>query len=392
MSFSGENAYEFTKKIAFPRLIGSDGWKKANQMIKDEFKKFGYEVQVHKFKSSLYITNFLLRILMLPIIAVIIAIVWGYFIFPWISLIFSIIIICLVPVIGKFATTGTDYKPPKKGIDSENIYAQLKSNKSKICIIFMGHYDTKSQILSIVQRVFCYVLLFIGGIILCILALLGSIFKLFFYQDNFVISIIIIVLGIISCIAALLLTANAVQNKSPGALDNGTAVATILELSRIFKEKPPNNIDLIFLCTDAEEQGVLGASAYIKKFGNNFDKNSTYFINFEAPGAKDGKFGILTSYGMPKKIYTSKKLNSLAFKAAETLNIDLNKQYWPIGLLADHNPIINHGFEATMLGSFAISGGVHTKKDDISKVSKENLEIAGRLVEKMIEIFDNELE
>ena len=396
MSFKGENAYNFTEKISFPRLIGTEGWLKARKMIKDEFKSFGYEdkdIQTQDFKSSLYVTNVLLRVLMIPILVIGFLIVWSYFYFPLVSLIISIIILFLLPFISKFASSGGDYKEPKEGIESQNVYVKIKSNNSKSTIILMGHYDTKSQVLSIVQRVICYVLLFIGAITCCILGLIGSILKLWFITNN-IISISILVAGIITGIASILLMANAVQNKSPGALDNGTAIATVLELSRIFKakDKPPKNVDLIFLCTDAEEQGVLGASAFINKFEDKFDKKTTFFINFEAPGAKDVVLGLLTSFGMPKKQYTSKKLNLLALKSAKLLDIEIKEKYWPIGLLADHNPMINHGYEATLLMTMAMSAGIHTPNDTMENVSKEKLEEAGLVSEKMIELFDEELE
>ncbi|MBD3227587.1 MAG: M28 family peptidase [Candidatus Lokiarchaeota archaeon] len=390
MSFSGQNAYDFTERISIPRLIGSDGWIKARKMIKNEFKQYGYEIRTHEFKSSMFITNVLLRVLMIPLLTIIFLIVWGYFFFPWLSLILSIIVLCIIPLIGKYASSGTDYKEPKEGINSQNVFAELKSLNSKIHIVFMGHYDTKSQVLSIVQRVICYVLLFVGGITVCILSIIGSILKIFFIT-NPILSLIIFICGIITAIVSVLLMANAVQNKSPGSLDNGTAVATLLELSRVFKENPPENIDLTFLCTDAEEQGLLGASAFIQEFEEKYDKNNTYFINFEAPGAKKGKLGILTSFGMPKKQYTSKKLNELAIKAAEELKIEIKKQYWPIGLQADHNPVMNHGYKATMLGAMAMSVGVHTPNDNMENVSSEKLEEVGRICEKIIDLLDGEL-
>jgi len=102
--------------------------------------------------------------------------------------------------------------------------------------------------------------------------------------------------------------------------------------------------------------------------------------------------GLLTSFGMPKRKFTSKKINELILNTAEKNNIEIEKKYWPIGLMADHNPIINHGFEATMMGPMAMSVGVHTPKDNIENVSKEKLEEVGILSHKIIELFDKELD
>jgi hypothetical protein len=49
----------------------------------------------------------------------------------------------------------------------------------------------------------------------------------------------------------------------PGATDNGSGAATLLELAREFRARPALQNDLIFLFTDGEEEGTLGASAFL---------------------------------------------------------------------------------------------------------------------------------
>ncbi|MFW9875884.1 MAG: hypothetical protein ACFFG0_22510, partial [Candidatus Thorarchaeota archaeon] len=38
-----DNAYRITERLAFPRLVGSEGEKKAIEIVVDEFKNAGYE-------------------------------------------------------------------------------------------------------------------------------------------------------------------------------------------------------------------------------------------------------------------------------------------------------------------------------------------------------------
>lgn len=52
---------------------------------------------------------------------------------------------------------------------------------------------------------------------------------------------------------------------SPGADDNGSGVAVLLELARIFSEKPQQNYPIQFVAFDLEEYGLLGSRAYAKK-------------------------------------------------------------------------------------------------------------------------------
>ena len=51
-----ENAYRITEKLAFPRLIGSEGEKKAIEIILEEFGKAGFNaIHRDKFETSFYI-------------------------------------------------------------------------------------------------------------------------------------------------------------------------------------------------------------------------------------------------------------------------------------------------------------------------------------------------
>ncbi|MHA1800090.1 MAG: M28 family peptidase, partial [Candidatus Helarchaeota archaeon] len=349
MSFNGEKAYKFVESIAFPRLTGSEGWKKSRRIIKEEFKKNGYEVLTQEFKSS-KLLHVMLQALMIPIIILIFLIVWGFFFVPWISLILCALILIAVPFLGKMGSTGSTIKEPKKNyVIGENIFVRLKSENPKAHVILMSHHDSKSQVLSIVQRVACYIFLISGAILVCLTGLIFSILKIFFWMEMPIIDLLMIIFGCIAGIPAIFLSMNAVTNVSPGALDNGTAVALVVELSRVFKEKPPKNIDLTFLATDAEEMGLLGSTAFIKEFADKvYNKDTSFFLNFEAPGAKDSDFELVTSFGIPKQ-YTSKELNDYIRKAANLLNIKIKERYWPIGVVADHNPILNHGFKATLM-------------------------------------------
>lgn len=69
---------------------------------------------------------------------------------------------------------------------------------------------------------------------------------------------------------------------SPGACDNGSAVAAILETLRALREGPPLTNDLIILFTDAEENGMLGARHFVRD--DPLAKDNPLVLNFEARG------------------------------------------------------------------------------------------------------------
>jgi hypothetical protein len=68
----------------------------------------------------------------------------------------------------------------------------------------------------------------------------------------------------------------------PGAGDDGAGVAALLETLRALKAGPPLRNDILFVITDGEEDGLLGASAFVAE--NPAAKDVRAVVNFEARG------------------------------------------------------------------------------------------------------------
>jgi hypothetical protein len=70
---------------------------------------------------------------------------------------------------------------------------------------------------------------------------------------------------------------------SPGASDDGSAIALLLETARALKAGPPLKNDLLFLFTDGEEPGLLGARAFVAE--HPAAKGVGLALNFDARGS-----------------------------------------------------------------------------------------------------------
>ena len=70
---------------------------------------------------------------------------------------------------------------------------------------------------------------------------------------------------------------------SPGASDDGYGVAALLETARALKAEPPPRNDVLFLFTDGEEVGLLGAEAFVARHPSA--KDVGVVLNFEARGS-----------------------------------------------------------------------------------------------------------
>src|SRR5277367_2849425 len=68
----------------------------------------------------------------------------------------------------------------------------------------------------------------------------------------------------------------------PGAGDDGAGVAALLETLRVLRTGPPLRNDILFVITDGEEDGLLGASAFAAE--NPAAKDVRVVVNFEARG------------------------------------------------------------------------------------------------------------
>jgi len=68
----------------------------------------------------------------------------------------------------------------------------------------------------------------------------------------------------------------------PGANDDGVGVATLLETARALTASAPLQNDVIFLFTDSEETGLLGAQAFVTE--HLWAKEVEVVLNFEGRG------------------------------------------------------------------------------------------------------------
>jgi len=96
---------------------------------------------------------------------------------------------------------------------------------------------------------------------------------------------------------------------SNGASDNATGVAAAIQTARNLWDKPLKNLNVELVLTGAEEVGMIGSKAYLKKHYKEFDKN-TFLINFDTLGA--GNLKIINKTGSWGDIVYTNKLVEIA--------------------------------------------------------------------------------
>lgn len=131
----------------------------------------------------------------------------------------------------------------------------------------------------------------------------------------------------------------------PGADDNASGTAVLLEVARVLREVDPRPLrSLVFVSFSGEEQGLLGSRLYVRNPAEPLDHTAA-MINIDHVGVGDGRLTVGIA-GLPKEV---------AAKAGElaglTDRIDLYG-YFPGG---DHVPFRAAGVPTVTV----VSGGGH---------------------------------
>ncbi|MHA2182490.1 MAG: M28 family peptidase, partial [Promethearchaeota archaeon] len=303
MSLNVDNAYLVTEKLAFPRMVGSAGEKEAIRIIIDEFKKAGYtSIFRDSFKTSLHNLIYI-RYIFLILGSGLILLALLFYLSPFITfglVIFNIYIYSKVLKV----STSTEIKLSRNdqyNFTTENLFVNLKSKKSKSKIVFIGHWDSKSQSFPTSTRIVLFLVFIFGAFILNSAYFILSILKIFFNLNILIIPNILLDVCIIVASIGAINYFNKTGNESYGAYDNAAAVGIMIELARYYKENPLDNIDLLFLNTSSEELNLGGATHFIQKYKDDFERESTFFINLDLIGGSE-TVRLTTSYGIPRKI------------------------------------------------------------------------------------------
>jgi hypothetical protein len=156
----------------------------------------------------------------------------------------------------------------------------------------------------------------------------------------------------------------------PGASDDGSGVATLLETARALTAGSPLKNDVIFLFTDGEEVGLLGAKAFVDE--NPAAKDVRLVLNFEARGNGGPAIMFETSAGNGKLIRefaqaSARPLaNSLSYEIYKRLPNDTDLTVFKEAGLAGMN--------------FAFINGLaryHTQADNIENLDERSLQHQG---------------
>ena len=389
-TYDAKHAYHHITRLAIPRLVGSAGETDAQDYIVQQFRVLGLDVSWEPFSFTKFPAEVLPRILCSLFVPVVLSVPWFGERFP-----IPICLVCLLSL--SIALLFTQWQKRFEGLydvgrrhRSENIIATngRKPNDNTPALLFVAHYDSKSQVLPIAVRAVAYGIAIVGLIVLTIVMVI-EVLTVVWLPDSITLvwlpNFIVWSVAGTTTFCLVLLQINLTQNRSPGGFDNASGVGVMLEVARVVMargEKKP----ITFLAAGAEEYGMCGALRYVQKHADEYDQKNTYVINLDGLGVGNS-VNVVTRYGIPP-VRTANVLADLFQASGESLGIQVSERYLPIGVGLDSIPIASHGFETVTLtagdvGRVALK--IHSKQDRCDLLNMESLQQAGELIVDVIE-------
>lgn len=180
---------------------------------------------------------------------------------------------------------------------------------------------------------------------------------------------------------------------TPGADDNATGVAVLLELMREFAQNPPP-VPLRFVAFDLEEYGMLGSDAYVKELRKKKEKIRLMFslemlgyCSYE-PDSQEYPPGLENLYPnagnyiafisnlitMPDARFFSRQMQDSG-TPSEWLSVPFSGKNLSATRLSDHSPFWDQGYKAIMVTdtSFLRNPHYHQPSDTLDTLDLDFL-------------------
>jgi len=175
----------------------------------------------------------------------------------------------------------------------------------------------------------------------------------------------------------------------PGANDDGSGVAVLLELARVLCQKTHEST-LVFVPFCGEESGLVGSHHFAETYPLD---NVALMLQLDMCSA-DGPLMIWTDIPEHQTPRWLVKASIDAFHELGYRNIDypthfqsLNNSFGGAG--SDHQPFMEKGIPAIAFVS-DIRAPIHIRHDDVAHFKPEGLDRSGRLIMELVKRFDRE--
>ena len=357
------------ESISRPRLTGTDGNAQVRELLKSQLNEYGYEVRESGFPFSTWPGRFAVALAGLFFL---IGSVWSTSMLrqghPGVALVLLLTLILLIGAIAVLARPAMAVLPWGR-VQGVNLIAHVPDRRPRYFL--MAHYDSKSQPVPLAFRGPAIVLAAVAWLAQTVLATAALLDPVWNRGE------VTMVLGVVGALSGLILLLCWVDNRSPGALDNASGVATLLGVA----QREAANGDVALILTDAEELALAGATAVAGQLPPSFG-----VINVDGIDDQGGLY-LIERFGWRKKQGAAPHLAAALLAAAESMNVPAKRRDVPIGLMLDHIPIVRAGTPAltVMRGNLSSLRRVHRPADNLESLTGLGVELAVDLLSAALE-------
>ena len=171
--------------------------------------------------------------------------------------------------------------------------------------------------------------------------------------------------------------------RGPGASDDAHGVAVLLETLRALRSGPPLRNDVIFLVTDGEERGLLGADVFMRE--HPWRQEPGVVLNFEARGTSGPSYMFETSAG---NAWLIDALRSAVPRAnAPSVSYEIYKR---MPNDTDFTVFKHHGLQGMNFAFIGHPEFYHRPQDDVAHLDRRSLQEDGNYALALTRIFGNQ--
>ena len=385
-AFNPRRALDFAASISRPRLCGTTEERAVCGEVRKALEEAGWTVEEEYFEfrpaaENLLVVSLLLTHLGLAAIGIGL---WKDVRLAWGGLVYLAVLAVLLPWLIRrtFDATIRDCSasdpPRRRWIRSSNLVARADGPSESPLFVFMAHYDSKSQSLSLGARIalfrwartaaFCY---------------LGAALAKLFLNPELPFEVIAVAGGVV-LLLSLPLYLLRTHNKSPGAMDNASGVGAVVEMARIWKSLPASKrARATFLAVSGEEFGMTGSQAWVRRHIDALRQEKRLrVLNFDGVGYA-GAVWVVPARG-PESGGVS--MSDALVAAGKGVGIAVGSFPPSIGLMTDHASFTRERLAcATLLTHSWLAKRLHTAMDAPETLRVEGFEKVGKIALRVVE-------
>jgi hypothetical protein len=249
--------------------------------------------------------------------------------------------------------------------------ANLIATRGKPTVWLVAHADSKSQTIPMIVRVAAVIETFAVVALLAATLIFGLLREMVNAAPNMV-SPLVFVLAIVAAAGAIPLVFCLTGNNSPGAIDNGSGLVSIMLAVR----EVPAEQDIGVIVTSAEELGLAGARAYVAS-----DREPAIALNCDTID------DLGTFLCMAHSRSRGGGAAAAIGRAGARLELPVTVRGMIPGILSDSIAFADAGWDAVTVsrGNLSTLARVHTSSDTRERLDGSGIAQAARLLAATIE-------